>query len=257
MSPSRKPGRRALETEDLVLGICHEVGNLLAATRIAAHLVAKGILVGPDVVGTALQVESATALAGAFLGQLRPLLGLSASRLPRVTISELLAALQRNLGPAAGGPAQLSLSAPRSLPDVTVDPEALHHALAALVLSAAAVTPTDGRIHVSARRDGPRVVLRIDDDGRPLEPGPPAGTAPRRGRRLVLAVVDAVLRRQGGRLQAVPRSKRAGTRVEVTLRAARPYAASRSARREAGSRTEAGGKRKSQTRPTASSARST
>jgi signal transduction histidine kinase len=238
------------------MGLCHEVGNLLAATRIAAHLVAKGLLTGPAVVSTAAEIEAETALAGAFLGQVRPLVAEAALRLSRVTVSEIFGALERNLGPTAGGPVQLTIRTPRSLPDVTVDPDALHHTLVALVLSAGAATPLEGGICVSARRRGERVVLRIEDDGRPLEPRPPAGEAPRHGRRLVLAVADAVVRRLGGRFSVALRSGRPGTRVELALGAARPYAASRSVRREAGSRTEAGGSRRSQTRPTASRARS-
>ncbi len=105
MTASRKStarARRTYATEDLLMALCHEVGNLLAATRIAAHLVAKGLLAGPAVVSTAVEIEAETALAGAFLGQVRPLMGAAAVRPSRVTVSEIFAALERNLGPRRG-----------------------------------------------------------------------------------------------------------------------------------------------------------
>jgi C4-dicarboxylate-specific signal transduction histidine kinase len=247
-------GKREISPAEIVLGICHEVGNLLAATRLGAHLLAHG-LAGPDIAGTAVQIEAEAARAGAFLGQVRPLLGVGEKRRLRVPTSEVLGALERSLGAAAGGPPQLAIRAPEGVPDVQVDPDALHHVLVALVLAAADVTASDGQVCVSARRVGPRVVFTIEDDGGRLEPGPPRGVAPRRGRPLVLAAAAAVLRGQGGTLRVNALPLGAGTRVRLALPAARPYAASRSARRDSGSRTAAGGSRRSQTTPTAAKAR--
>lgn len=253
MTTARKRGpggRRKVPPSDLVLGLCHEVGNLLAATRLGAHLVAND-LATRDVRETAVQIEAEAARAGAFLGLVRPLL--ATAPLPRLQLAtaEVMGALERSLGAAARGPRQLRIRRPGRVPDVRVDPDALHHALVALVLAATDVTPIGRHVDVSAQPQGRRVSIRIEDAGGVPEPGPPPGVSPRRGRPLVLAAVAAVVEGQGGRvrLELLPR----GARVEVSLPA---YAASRSSARDEGSRTAAGGSRRSQTSPTAARPRS-
>jgi C4-dicarboxylate-specific signal transduction histidine kinase len=252
---SRTVRVRAVSNAEIVLGLCHEVGNLLAATRLGAHLVAHG-LAGPDIPGTAAQIEAEAARAGAFLGQVRPLLAVGVSRRLRVPASEVLGALERSLGAAAGGPPQLEIKTPRMVSDVSVDPDALHHVLVALVLAAADATDPQGHVRVSARRVETQVVFTIEDDGEPLEAAPPRGVAPRRGRHLVLAATAAVLRGQRGKLLVEELARSAGTRISLALPAARPYAASRSARRDSGSSAEAGGSRRSQIKPAAARPRS-
>jgi len=251
---SRVKSVRKVTPAEIVLGLCHEVGNLLAATRLGAHLLANG-LAGPDPSAAAAQMEAEAARAGAFLGHVRPLLGVGEKRCLRVPASEVLGALERSLGAAAGGPPQLAIRTPHGVPDVRVDPDALHHVLVALSLAAADATSADGQVSVSATRVGTRVVFTIEDDGGPLEPGPPPGVAPRRGRPLVLAAAAAVIQGQGGALRVKALPRRAGTSVQLALPAARPYAASRSARRDPGSRTAADGSRRSHTTPAAARAR--
>ncbi len=230
--PVKKRAVREITRAELVLGLCHEIGNILAASRLGAHLVAKGLLEG-DASEAAARIEAETARAGAYLGQMRPLLDAAPAFRMRVSASEVLEALGRSLGAAAGGPRQLSIRAPRGVPDLRIDPDALHHVLVALVLAAADVTAGKDQVRVSARRRGTQVVLTIEDDGGPLEEGPAAGVAPQRGRPLVLAAATAVVRAQGGRLGIEARPRAAGTRVLLVLPAARPYAVSRSARRDA------------------------
>jgi nitrogen-specific signal transduction histidine kinase len=253
---TRRRLQRQISPAELVLGLCHEVGNILAATRLAAHLLAKGLIEG-DFSEAAARIEAETARAGAYLGQMRPLLSVVPPRRLRVAASEVLGALERSLGAPADGPRQLAIRMPRGVPDLRVDPDALHHVLVALVLAAADVTAGDKQVRVSARRDRARVVFVIEDEGGLLEAGPAPGVAPRRGRPLVLAAARAVLRGQGGSLAVEARPRNRGTWIRVALPAARPYAASRSARRDAGSRTEAGGSRRSQTSPTAARVRNT
>lgn len=205
---------------ELVLGLCHEIGNVLAATRLAAHLVAND-LAGPDLAQAAAGIEVEAARAGALLGQIRPLLAGRALRRLRVSAAEVLDALERSLGAAASGPRQLAIRKPRNVPDLSVDPDALHHVLVALVLAAAESVPTNGHVTVSARRGEAAIVVTVEDDGRPLEARPPAGAPLRRGRQLVLAAAAAVVRTQGGSLRVEPRARGGGTRVRITLRSAR------------------------------------
>lgn len=218
----RRPRVRAaneVRPADLVLSLCHEVANILAGTRLALHLVAKGLVEG-DFSESAARIEAETTRAGAYLGQIRPLLEEGPSPRPRIGASEVLSVLERSLGRAAGGPPQLSIRLPRSVPDVRVDPDALHHVLVALVLSAADVTSQRNRVRVSAHRSGARVVFQIEDDGGVLEAGPAPGQVPRRGRPLVLAAATVIVRRQGGRMSALPRPAKRGTCIRIELPAA-------------------------------------
>ena len=218
----RRRAVRRTSPEDLVLGLGHEVGNILAGIRLGAHLVARRLYDG-DVADAAVRTEYETTRAGAYLGQMRPLLVPTRSR-PRVAARDVLDALERSLGAAAGGPRQLAIRTPRGVPDLRADPDARHHALVALVLSAADVTPDGGEVRVSARASGARVVLRIEDDGGPLEAGPRPGEPPRRGRPLVLAAAAQIARGQGGRLSVTQRPAKRGTRVEISLLAVRERA---------------------------------
>ena len=216
----RRRAVRQISPEDLVLGLGHEVGNILAGIRLGAHLVARRLFDG-DVSDGAARTERETTRAGAYLGQMRPLLVTTRGRRPRVPVQEVLGALDRSLGAAAGGPRQLAIRTPRGVADLLADPDALHHVLVALVLCAADATPDGGKVCVSARESGPNVVLRIEDDGGPLEAGPPPGQPPRRGRPLVLAAAAQIARRQGGRLTVTQRPAKRGTRVEIALLAVR------------------------------------
>ena len=244
------PRRGRVAPADIVLGLCHEVGNLLAATRLGAHLMAHDLLKG-NFRETAVQMEAEAARAAAFLGQVRPLLARVRLRRLQMAPAEVLSALERSLGAGAKGPRSLRIRIPRRVPDIRVDPDALHHALVALVLAATAVTPPERHVDVSVRKQGRRVVFWIEDEGGPPEAGPPRGVAPRRGRPLVLAAAAEVLRGQGGSVQVERRPR--GVRVRVALPA---YAALRSSVRDDGSRTAAGGSRRSQTTPTAARPRS-
>ncbi len=211
-APRRRPA--AVPPEALVLGLCHEVGNLLAATRLGAHLVARGLAL-PDARATAAQIEAEAARGGAFLGMIRPLLAVGEQRRLRIAPGEVLAALERSLGAASDGPPQLDFRRPRAVPDVRVDPDALHHVLVALALAAADVTPRDRHVTVSAVREADSVAFVLRDEGGRLEASPPRGVAPRRGRPLVMAAAAAVLRGQGGRLESAP--VKGGVRVRVVL----------------------------------------
>ncbi len=205
--------------EELVLGLCHEVENVLAGIRLGAHLVANGLYEG-DIAAASATAEMAVARAGAWVGLLRPLLVAAPPQRVRVAADEMLRALDRSVGASAGGPRKVVIHVPRMAPDLLVDPDSLHHALIALVLAATEVTPLGGTVRVSARRDEARVVFSVEDEGLPLDPQTGGPRAALRGRWLLLALVGAAMRRQGGRLAWEKRPRGRGTRVRISLRAA-------------------------------------
>jgi hypothetical protein len=239
--------------------MAHEVGNLLAAIRLSAHLLphaeprerARG----------AREIEQLAAQAGEILAQLRPLVAGARGGGAAVAPSEVLEGVRRAFSDAPGAERLAVAPAPRGLPDVRVDPDALLHALLTLVRGAVEASAERGPVTLRARRQGRGVAFEIADSGPPLAPSP-RGALPR-GRALAIRLADAALRPDGGTVAAT--RGRGGVRVRVFVaaasrprgRLARSQAASRRSRSRLRKRTEAGGSRRSQTRPRVASARST
>jgi signal transduction histidine kinase len=191
----------------LLPAVAHELGNLLAATRLSAHLLPHEADAAARA-RSALQLEELAAEAGELAALLRPLAGERRGRVVELDAGRALAAARDAL--AQAGAARIALRAPaRPLPRARVDPDALHHALATLARAALAASAPAGAVVLSIGARAGRVVIEIADPA-PLARGPVL-----RGRALRARLADAVLRRSGGRVDV--RSTRAGTRVRVSL----------------------------------------
>jgi signal transduction histidine kinase len=207
---------------ELLPALAHELGNLLAALRLAAHL-------GPLEGGAAereragLQVEELAAEAGELAALLRPLAGTRRGRVVEVDVARALEAARGALG-AVAGVERVALRPPaRALPRVRVDPDALHHALATLLRAALAASAPGGTVVLSSRRSGASVAVEMAD------PAPVARGSALRGRALRARLADAVLGRSGGRVELA--ATRTGARVRLRLPAATPPGASPRPRR--------------------------
>jgi signal transduction histidine kinase len=214
---SRDGSRAELAPQDLVRALCHDVGNLLAAVRLSAHLLANDIA-ETDRLSVSRDVEELAALAGALLAQVRPLLAGATLARVRVSPAEVLTALNRALNDRRIGGATLSIARGRNLPDVRVDPDALYHLLLTLVHGSLEAAAPDGRVRVSAKHQGRRVILSVSDDGRQVDLDELRRGSTPRGRELAIRVADAVLRLMGGR--AAAELQRRGTRIDLFLPAA-------------------------------------
>jgi signal transduction histidine kinase len=194
----------------LLLALAHEVGNLLAAVRLSAHLLPHAAEPRERARG-ARQIEHLAAQAGELLAQVRPLLATARAQ-TAVAPGEVLEGVGRALADAPGFE-KLSVLAPaRALPDVRVDPDALLQALLALARGALDAAPEGGPVTLGARRVGRHVAFEIVDSGRPIEKAP-VGSLPR-GRALAVQLADAALRRDGGRAEV---SRAGTTRVRVLV----------------------------------------
>lgn len=215
----------AASPTDLVGAVVHEVGNLLAAARLSAHLLSGG---GGEAERLALarDVEDLAAYAGALLAQLRPLLAESPPERFAVPAAEVLGALRAALADRPAEGAGVEVAAGRGLPVVRVDPEALHQVLLALAYGAVEAVRPRGRVRVRGLREGRRVAIEFLDDGPPLDLPAVRRGPPPRGRELAVRVGDAVLRRMGGRVRAEARA-RGGTRLSALLPAVGGARASR------------------------------
>ncbi len=196
---------RSRSAEELVFSLCHEVGNLLAAARLHAHLLdgqAERAKNAPE------QIAGAAARAGSLLAQIRPLLSPPKAGALRVAPRDVLEAVSRTL---EGGDALRVQIEPRSasgLPDAAIDPELLHHLLLTAVFGAVDAVDSGRRVRVRAEDAATGVIFVVEDDGEIGEETQGGGL---RGRALARAVADAILRAAGGELE-VSRSD-AGTRL--------------------------------------------
>jgi K+-sensing histidine kinase KdpD len=201
-----------LTREDLVRALCHDVGNLLAAVRLSAHL-HSGAVTAAERAAASREIEDLAAQAGALLAHVRPLLaGSNIARL-RVSPAEVLMAVTRALKGRETGGATLSIARGRSLPDIRVDPDAIYHLLLTLIRGSLEAAAPDGRVRVSARHQGRRVILSVIDSGRQIDLDELRSGAALRGRELAIRIADAVLRLMGGRASA--ELVRRGTRVDL------------------------------------------
>lgn len=208
--------RRSTRPDDtLVLSVCHEVGNLLAAARLTAHLLRRGP--SPrEIEASSRTIEALSGRAGALIAQIRPLLEPRVKRRVRQGVTEVLDGIEHVLAERSGG-ASISIVRPERGADIAVDPDALHHTLVVLILAACDAAGPRGRVDVSISAGAGRVIFSVRDDGPPFVSGAPSGDV-RRGRDLVLALARAFAEREGGAL-ALRRAKR-GTEVRVALVAA-------------------------------------
>ena len=204
-----RPQPPAGNDAELLRALGHEVGNLLAAIRLSAHLLGAGEAGGE----TPADIEELAARAGVLLTLIRPLLsGEGESERARLDADELVAGLARALEDHRKGGERLRVvPPPPDLPAVRADPDALHHAFVTLVMGALDAGGPDGVVRVAADRQGDDLVLSVEDEAGPAASGDDVLL----GRALDLRLVEAVVARDGGRL--LVKAGAAGTRAELVL----------------------------------------
>jgi nitrogen-specific signal transduction histidine kinase len=207
-------GSAHLESMDLVLALGHEIGNLLAATRLHAHLI------DADATATELSETSATigelsSRMGSLLAQVRPLVSPAPEGAPNIDPIEVLDGVHRGIEESCDERVAIDLESAAGLPMAVIDPEPLHHILLALIYQALEESEPAGKVAVSAFAQAESIVFRVDGD---TELEADAGSA-LRGRALLHAVADAIVRPRRG--QIAIRSLGAGNRVELTVPVAR------------------------------------
>lgn len=202
------------EPMDLVLALGHEIGNLLAATRLHAHLI------DADKTAKELSEVSATigelaSRMGSLLAQVRPLVSPVLEGAPNIDPIEVLDGVQRGIEESCDERVAIDLESAAGLPMAVIDPEPLHHILLTLIYRALEESEPDGKVAVSAFAQAESIVFTVDDESQFEDISGSALT----GRALLHTVADAILRPRRGRIAI--RSLGAGSRVELTVPAAR------------------------------------
>jgi hypothetical protein len=229
------------DPRELVFALCHEVGNLLAAARLHAHLLAPEAS-EPQLREAARGVARAAARGGALLAQVRPLLAPDALAPQDLEPRQVLRALRAGLDAQAASRLAIDLRSAAALPRVRVAPEILQPLLLSAVFLGLEAAPQRGRVRVSAHARGSRVAFRV------LTPAPPApARGPLCGSTLAVACAELLLGACGG--GALGSRENGCARLDYLVPvAAEPAAA---VRRTAA----AGGSRRPQTRPRAARSR--
>jgi nitrogen-specific signal transduction histidine kinase len=207
-------GNSYLEPMDLVLALGHEIGNLLAATRLHAHLI------DADATATELSAISETigelsSRMGSLLAQIRPLVSPVPETAPNVDPLEVLDGVRRGIEESCDARVAIDLESAAGLRMATIDPEPLYHILLTSVYQALEESEPAGKVVVSAFAQAESIVFAVDGEAAFENE---TGSA-LKGRALLHAVADAILRpRRGG---IAIRSLGSGHRVELTVPANR------------------------------------
>ncbi len=150
---------------DLVFALCHELGNLLAGTRLEASLLDPGAG-ATELAKAAERISEASARAGSLLAQVRPLLAPdTAVNLPTDPL-DALDRLRRGLDEAFDARVAIVLKSAAQLPNVDLAPEVLHHLLLTAIFLGLEASGPKGRVRVFAEASGERVAFLVEDEGR-------------------------------------------------------------------------------------------
>jgi hypothetical protein len=183
-------------SQNLVYAICHEVGNLLAATRL------HGEFLDPD---SGRMIAELSARSGSLLSLVRPLLDETALEPFDLDPSELVEGLRRGLDDPRDPRLELDCGSAAELPRVLVDGEVLHHLLLCEVFAAFERLDPGECLRLKARARGEELLLELTGGAPEHEPE----TADRlAGRSLSHALASYLLAHVGGGLHAGTESGR-------------------------------------------------
>jgi len=199
---------------DLVIAVCHEVGNHLAAIRLSANLAAE-----QSSEKTADDLDRLSGSAGQLLAQVRFLLSDNDSATHPVELGGVVRDVRFSLGDALDGPVEFVFAAAADVPAIRFDHEALSRQIRALISDAAAA-PDCHLVEMSYDVNDRFVVIHIDDSGAPMDSTSLESSTPQPGRALSLQLVRAIVEERGGSL-AVGAGQR-GTRVSLSVPKATP-----------------------------------
>jgi len=199
-----------LESIDLVLALGHEIGNLLAASRLHAHLI-DAEMPKAELARVSATIGELSSRMGSLLAQIRPLVSPVPADAPKVDPLEVLDGVRRGMEESCDERVAIDLEAAAGLPMAIIDPEPLHHILLTAIYQALEETAPAGKVAVSAFAKAESIVFCVDGEA---AVDADAGGA-LKGRSLLHAVAEAILRPRGSRIEIHPLGS--GNRLELTV----------------------------------------
>ncbi len=202
-----------VEAEELVFALCHEVGNLLAASRLEAYLLREGADAS-DIAHAKETISAVSSRSGSLLALIRPLLAPATLPIDSLEAIEVLDRLHRGLDDDCASRVGLEMKAAVKLPDVSVNSDALHHILLTEIYLALDALPTEEAVSVSACARKEDVVFQVEHRAGDSEAEDPEVLS---GRSLAVACASMILSANGGSVEV---TRDAGTvRVSYRVRA--------------------------------------
>ena len=196
----------------LVLALCHEVGNLVAAIRLNAHLVDPESS-EVELARASVEIDDCACRTRSLLALVRPLLSQSRQKDSGVRPEAIARGVAEALDEYGGRGVSIEVEAADGLPRVPLRSEVLHHLLVTFAYYAVEEARPRGRVRIRVDGSDAGVVFRVEDDGRPeqglFEPREGLPT----GRSLACEIAKVVLGSLGGGVEA----GRSGDLTEIAL----------------------------------------
>jgi nitrogen-specific signal transduction histidine kinase len=205
VSSADREGRRpedepAADDQELVFALCHEIGNLVGAVRLHAHLLDDD-MGARELALASVELDDLSARASALLSHVRPTLKGPPQRRSEVEPGALLGVVHKMMAEHGGRGTQLRVDVVAELPTVLVDQDAIHPLLTSLVFCAMEAASSRGTVTLGAEPRPGAVAFLVEDDG-PVDEDPTQWRDQmRRGRPLICAVASAILRKRDGELE--------------------------------------------------------
>jgi signal transduction histidine kinase len=184
----------------LVYAVCHEIGNLVAAVRLQAHLLDEE-MAPKELAVTSVEIDDLAARTSAMLALIRPLLSASPAEGAAVSPAQISAGISQALEDHGGRGMVLEVECDPDLPMIVTDPEVMHHLILTLVFGAVEAGEHKGQVTVRTTRSGDDVMFCIEDDADEAEQLLDWKDHMLRGRPLSCAIADFILRSRSGRLE--------------------------------------------------------
>lgn len=187
------------EPNELVFALCHEVGNLLAASRMQANLLtgAEDAASATRAAGTISQLASQM---GSLISLIRAILTQPTGSPESLDPLDVLDELQRSVDESCEDRVRFNLRSAVDLPRAVIEGDALHHVLLIAVYSGLEDSGPSGIVSVSAASNSDELTFIVEAEGPDWQSG-----GALRGRMLAQIVADAVIGARGGRTRVYHR----------------------------------------------------
>jgi signal transduction histidine kinase/CheY-like chemotaxis protein len=224
-----------LETVGLLAGgVAHDFNNLLTIVRMNADRMQRRLAPGADGRRELEMMLDAVSRGAALTRQLLLFSRRQVTRREKVSVNDVLSALETLLHRLVGEPVRLALELDLACGPVEMDPSQLEQIIMNLAVNARDAMPDGGTLRIATRRldDGDGgVAIQVVDSGQGMDAATRARAfepffttkPPGQGSGLGLATVYGIAKQSGGSV-AIESAIGRGTTIEVRLPAASPSA---------------------------------